>query len=152
MSCPDDLVYLDYRQSEHPDEPIPFAVPLTLEDAYGFEPVPDGLTPEEESRVLGGQANIWTEHMDSPRTVDYYAFPGCARSPKRCGAAATATSPNSATAWKQHTCPGSTPSAWSTARTRDRCRGQTRPGIEGRPATRAAWAEMINELVAHIRT
>jgi hexosaminidase len=25
--------------------------------------------------VLGGQANIWTEHMESARRVDYMAFP-----------------------------------------------------------------------------
>jgi hexosaminidase len=75
VSCPDHTVYLDYRQSESPDEPIPVAVPLTLEDAYGFEPVPEGLTEEQAARVRGGQANLWTEHIDSPRMVDYYAFP-----------------------------------------------------------------------------
>jgi len=25
--------------------------------------------------VLGGQANVWTEHADSPRAVDYLVFP-----------------------------------------------------------------------------
>ncbi|WP_189335375.1 beta-N-acetylhexosaminidase [Actinoplanes ianthinogenes] len=75
VACPDDLVYLDYRQSESPDEPIPVAIPLTLRDVYAFEPVPAQLTPEQARHVLGGQANIWTEHADSPRAVDYLAFP-----------------------------------------------------------------------------
>jgi hexosaminidase len=75
VSCPDHTVYLDYRQSELPTEPIPVAIPLTLEDTYGFEPVPEGLTPEQAARVRGGQANLWTEHIDSPRMIDYYAFP-----------------------------------------------------------------------------
>lgn len=75
VSCPDQSVYLDYRQSESSDEPIPVAIPLTLEDTYGFEPVPDGLTQEQAARVLGGQANLWTEHIDSPRMVDFYVFP-----------------------------------------------------------------------------
>ncbi|MFC4242337.1 beta-N-acetylhexosaminidase [Gryllotalpicola reticulitermitis] len=73
--CPDDVVYLDYRQSELPDEPIPVAIVLTVADVYAFDPIPEGLTPEQQRHVLGGQANIWTEHMDSPRTVDYFAFP-----------------------------------------------------------------------------
>lgn len=95
VSCPDHSAYLDYRQSELPDEPIPVSIPLTLEDTYGFEPIPDGLTPDQAARVLGGQANLWTEHIDSPRMIDYYAFPACARSPRRCGPTASATSPNS---------------------------------------------------------
>ncbi|WP_363326013.1 beta-N-acetylhexosaminidase [uncultured Pseudokineococcus sp.] len=76
VACPDDLVYLDYRQSELPNEPIPVATPLTVEDVYtNFEPVPPQLSPDEARHVLGGQANVWTEHADSPRTVDYLVFP-----------------------------------------------------------------------------
>ncbi|MEV4345192.1 beta-N-acetylhexosaminidase [Actinoplanes sp. NPDC049596] len=75
VACPDDLAYLDYRQSERPDEPIPVSIPLTLRDVYALDPVPPGLTPDEARHVLGGQANIWTEHADSPRTVDYLVFP-----------------------------------------------------------------------------
>ncbi len=75
VACPDDVVYLDYRQSELPDEPIPVSIPLTVDDVYAFEPVPPELTAEQARHVLGGQATIWTEHADSPRTVDYLAFP-----------------------------------------------------------------------------
>ncbi len=75
VSCPDTSVYLDYRQSDDPGEPTPVGIRLTAEDVYGFEPVPDGLTPAEAAHVLGGQANLWTEHMESARRVDYMAFP-----------------------------------------------------------------------------
>ncbi|MGN6743803.1 MAG: beta-N-acetylhexosaminidase [Amnibacterium sp.] len=75
VSCPDDVVYLDYRQSDSPDEPIPVSIVLTLEDVYGFDPVPQELTEAEAKHILGGQVNIWTEHMDTPRTVDYLVFP-----------------------------------------------------------------------------
>ncbi|BCY09598.1 beta-N-acetylhexosaminidase [Actinoplanes sp. L3-i22] len=75
VACPDDQVYLDYRQSDSPDEPIPVSIPLTVADVYAFDPVPAELTPDEARHVLGGQANLWTEHADSPRTVDYLAFP-----------------------------------------------------------------------------
>ena len=66
VACPDVRLYLDYRQSEDPGEPTPVGTLLTLEDVYAYEP-PAG--------VLGAQANIWTEHMESLRRVEYMAFP-----------------------------------------------------------------------------
>jgi hexosaminidase len=75
VSCPDISVYLDYRQSDDPGEPTPVGTRLTLEDVYAFRPVPPGLTDEEAAHVLGGQANVWTEHMDSARQIDYMTYP-----------------------------------------------------------------------------
>lgn len=75
VACPDELVYLNFRPSELAEEPIPVGPPLSLEKAYSFNPIPSGLTAEEESLILGGQANLWTEQIDSPRTLDYFAFP-----------------------------------------------------------------------------
>ncbi|MDX8143594.1 beta-N-acetylhexosaminidase [Lentzea sp. BCCO 10_0061] len=75
VMCPEQHVYLDYRQSESPDEPIPVGTVTTLEDVYAWDPVPEGLTGAEPGRLLGAQANIWTEHLDSARRVDYAAFP-----------------------------------------------------------------------------
>ncbi len=75
VACPDVSVYLDYRQSDDPGEPTPVGTRLTLADVYGFSPVPPGLTGAEAARVLGGQANVWTEHLESARRVDYMVFP-----------------------------------------------------------------------------
>ena len=75
VACPDDEVYLDYRQSDLPGEPIPVGFPLGVADVYAFEPVPAGLEENLVHHVLGGQANLWTEHLDSPRAVDYMMFP-----------------------------------------------------------------------------
>jgi hexosaminidase len=66
--CPEENVYLDHRQSDHPDEPIPVGYLRTLEDVYTYEPA---VGP----RVLGAQAQVWSEHLDNPRRVDYAAFP-----------------------------------------------------------------------------
>ena len=68
-------VYLDYRQSDEPGEPTPVGTLLSLAGVYAFDPVPAGLTAAEEALVIGGQANVWTEHMDSARRIDYMAFP-----------------------------------------------------------------------------
>ncbi len=75
VMCPERHVYLDYRQSDSPDEPIPVGTVLSLEDVYRYEPVPEALTGDEPGRVLGAQANLWTEHLDSARRLDYAAFP-----------------------------------------------------------------------------
>lgn len=68
VACPDTSVYLDYRQSDDPGEPTPVGTLLTLADVYAFE-------PPTADRLLGAQASVWTEHMESARRVDYMAYP-----------------------------------------------------------------------------
>ncbi|MFF5075921.1 beta-N-acetylhexosaminidase [Actinoplanes sp. NPDC000266] len=149
VACPDDLAYLDYRQSELPDEPIPVSIPLTLRDVYALDPVPPGLTEDEAKHVLGGQANIWTEHADSPRTVDYLVFP------RLCAIAEALWGPADrdfddferrlqhhllrldALGVEYRRADG--PRPW-----------QRRPGIPGRPDTREQRAAHIAQLVANI--
>ncbi|GHH69139.1 beta-N-acetylhexosaminidase [Kitasatospora indigofera] len=150
VSCPDDQVYLDYRQSEHPDEPIPFAVPLTLQDAYGFEPVPSGLSPHEAAHVLGGQANIWTEHMDNPRTVDYYAFPRLCAIAEALWSTGERDFDDFRTRLATHL-PRLEAIGVEYRRETGPLPWQTRPGIEGKPSTRLEWASFIDQLVAHIK-
>ncbi|MDH6609569.1 hexosaminidase [Streptomyces sp. SAI-208] len=75
VMCPEQYVYLDYRQDAGADEPVPIAYVRTLEDVYRFEPVPPQLTAEEAARVLGAQANVWTEVMEDQGRVDYQTFP-----------------------------------------------------------------------------
>ncbi|TDQ49291.1 beta-N-acetylhexosaminidase [Actinorugispora endophytica] len=75
VMCPTRTSYLDYRQSDSPDEPVPVGTVLSLADVYAAEPVPAELTEAEARHVLGAQVNVWTEHMDSPRVVDFMVFP-----------------------------------------------------------------------------
>ncbi|WP_412539449.1 beta-N-acetylhexosaminidase [Longispora sp. K20-0274] len=73
VACPDLSTYLDYRQSEHPDEPVPVGTVLTVDDVYAFDPA--ALAPDHPERILGAQCNVWTEHMPGTRAVDYMVFP-----------------------------------------------------------------------------
>nr|WP_153427136.1 beta-N-acetylhexosaminidase [Streptomyces alkaliphilus] len=75
VMCPQQHTYLDWRQSEDPEEPVPIAHARTLRDVHRFEPVPESLTEAEAARIIGVQANVWTETMDSARAVDYMVFP-----------------------------------------------------------------------------
>jgi hexosaminidase len=75
VACPDVNAYLDYRQSEDQREPTPVGTLLTLEDVYNFEPVPKGLKPEEAAHIVGAQVNVWVEHMENARRVEYMVYP-----------------------------------------------------------------------------
>ncbi|MFF4187778.1 beta-N-acetylhexosaminidase [Streptomyces sp. NPDC001691] len=75
VMCPEQFVYLDHRQAGGEDEPMPIGYVRTLEDVYRFEPLPPRLAPEAAARVLGTQANVWTEVMENQSRVDYQVFP-----------------------------------------------------------------------------
>lgn len=75
VMCPEHRLYLDHRQAEGDDEPIPVGFVTTLRAVYDFQPLPPGIEPDFPGRLLGAQANIWTEHLDSPRGVQYAAYP-----------------------------------------------------------------------------
>ncbi|PWV58063.1 beta-N-acetylhexosaminidase [Nocardiopsis sp. L17-MgMaSL7] len=75
IMAPTATSYLDYKQSERPDEPVPVGTLLRVEDVYAGDPVPADLTEEEARHVLGGQVNLWSEHIDNARRLDYMVFP-----------------------------------------------------------------------------
>lgn len=68
--------YLDYYQAaDQTGEPLAICGCLTLEMVYGFEPIPDELTPDEAKHIIGVQGQVWTEYMQTPTKVEYMAFP-----------------------------------------------------------------------------
>lgn len=79
VMCPEQRLYLDHRQADGGQEPVPVGYVTSLETVYGFEPLPPGISAETASaypgRLLGAQGNIWTEHLDSPRRVQFAAYP-----------------------------------------------------------------------------
>lgn len=72
--CPDLWTYFDYRQSDDPAEPIPVGTVLSLEEVASFDPV-SASSPALRDRVIGVQANVWTEHLDTRHRLDYAVFP-----------------------------------------------------------------------------
>ncbi|MCT2591278.1 beta-N-acetylhexosaminidase [Streptomyces sp. N2-109] len=76
VMCPEQQVYLDHRQDGGADEPVPIGFVRTLSDVYHFEPVPPQLAgTERAARVLGTQANMWSEVTEDRQRVDYQLFP-----------------------------------------------------------------------------
>ncbi|HMQ03563.1 MAG TPA: family 20 glycosylhydrolase [Pyrinomonadaceae bacterium] len=75
IMTPTDFVYFDYGQGDPAYEPLNIGSYVPLSKVYSFEPVPPELTAEEAKYILGGQANIWTEYIETPQQVEYMAFP-----------------------------------------------------------------------------
>jgi hexosaminidase len=71
-------LYFDNRQSSLPTEvPGRFNI-VSLEDVYRFEPRDPTLDESARRHVLGVQANLWTEHMQTEDRVQWMAWPRAA--------------------------------------------------------------------------
>jgi len=90
--APEQYLYLNHRASDRSDEPVPVGYLRRTEDVYAFDTsllaeVPgadafetaqggiDQVASPSTGRVLGMQAQVWTEFLDDARRVDYAAFP-----------------------------------------------------------------------------
>lgn len=70
-------LYLDYAQSDNrDDEPyIGFGPTLVLEKVYNYNPVPKQLTSEEAQYIVGAQANMWSNYINTPAHFEYMTYP-----------------------------------------------------------------------------
>jgi len=74
MSPSSDL-YLDYLQTDSPDEPPGRPAMVTLQQVYEFEPVPAALPASQRHHILGVQANLWTEHTRTFARLQHHMYP-----------------------------------------------------------------------------
>lgn len=75
VMTPTSHCYFDYYQSENDQEPLAIGGFLPLEKVYHFNPIPEELTINESSYILGAQGNIWTEYIRTEKHLEYMAFP-----------------------------------------------------------------------------
>jgi hexosaminidase len=71
VMTPWDFCYLDLYQGESTVEPPTYGI-CRLKDSYTYDPVPDSV---DESLILGGQGNLWTESVPNFRQVEYMTWP-----------------------------------------------------------------------------
>lgn len=64
VMSPTSHCYFDYSYNQ-----------ISTEQVYGYEPVPDVLSPEEGARILGGQYNVWTERIATIDRCEELQFP-----------------------------------------------------------------------------
>ena len=93
VMAPSNVLYLDYLQTDSPNETPGRPATITLKQVYAFEPVPAALAADKRAHILGLQANVWTEHMRSFARVEHAIFPRIA------ALAETAWSPQTAKDW-----------------------------------------------------
>ncbi|MEQ7800362.1 family 20 glycosylhydrolase [Pedobacter sp. ASV1-7] len=75
VMSPNTYMYFDYYQGEHHMEPYAYGNLLPIQKVYGYEPVPSELNNAEKKYIKGVQANVWTEYIHSPESVEYMLFP-----------------------------------------------------------------------------
>ncbi|MBW1654104.1 glycoside hydrolase family 20 protein [Flavobacterium quisquiliarum] len=76
IMTPSSHVYFDYYQStDAVSEPLAIGGFTNIERVYSFEPIPNGLTEAEKKLVIGAQANLWREYIDSDAQTEYMVLP-----------------------------------------------------------------------------
>jgi hexosaminidase len=76
--APDPKLYFDHRQSSLSTEPPGRLAIVSLEDVYRFEPHDSQLSETQQRHILGLQADLWTEHMQTEQRVEWMALPRAA--------------------------------------------------------------------------
>jgi hexosaminidase len=68
-------LYFDHTQSKSSQEPLSIGGFAPLEKAYNYDPIPSVLNTEQQKRVIGVQANLWTEYIATTGKAEYMLLP-----------------------------------------------------------------------------
>lgn len=75
IMTPGSHVYFDHAQLRKEDS-LTIGGYTPIQKTYGYEPIPKELdTTSYAKYVLGAQANVWTEYLQYPTSVEYQVFP-----------------------------------------------------------------------------
>ncbi len=75
VMTPGSHCYFDHYQGPQSEEPLAWGGFTTLSKVYEFDPIVEGMSPEEAAHVLGGQANLWSEYIPTESHSQYMMFP-----------------------------------------------------------------------------
>lgn len=75
VMMPYHYTYFDFYQSAPGLEKYITYAPLYLDTVYAFEPTPAGISDEETKHILGVQACMWTENIETADRVEYMLLP-----------------------------------------------------------------------------
>jgi hexosaminidase len=96
IMAPNNVLYFNRSQSSDPGQPpAPRRALITLEHVYNYDPVPSGLTPDQEKLILGAEACLWTERLNRSDWLETMTYP------RLCALAEVDWSPKAARDWNQ---------------------------------------------------
>ncbi len=73
---PNDYLYLNKPNTDLPEEPLGQGkVPITLQQVYFYDPMPSGLTVEQQEHILGPHGCLWTEFIAEKDHAEYMLLP-----------------------------------------------------------------------------
>lgn len=75
VMTPNGYLYLDYYQTYGEKQPRAIGGYVPLEKVYSYDPIPKELSQESRRHILGVQANLWTEYVESEKQMWYMLFP-----------------------------------------------------------------------------
>lgn len=76
IQTPGKPFYFDHFQSKDPKDSLAISGYNPLEAVYNYQIVPEAVKAAGLShKIIGAQANVWTEYMGYPTKVDYMVFP-----------------------------------------------------------------------------
>lgn len=74
VMTPGKPLYFDHYQYNPEEEPVAIGGFNSLADVYAFNPV-EGVPAEYHAYILGAQANVWTEYMETSDHVEHMVQP-----------------------------------------------------------------------------
>ncbi len=74
IMTPGGWMYFDHSQSKNEDS-VTIGGYTPLQKVYEYNPIPAALPSDKAKYVLGAQANVWTEYLKYPSTIEYMIFP-----------------------------------------------------------------------------
>jgi len=79
IMTPIDCLYLNfYQTSDTVGEPMAFDGYCPLTRLYNYDPVPEGLSPEQRNCIIGVQGNLWSEYFSEWNVAQYMFLPRAA--------------------------------------------------------------------------
>lgn len=67
--------YFDHYQGPMDTEPLAWGGNTPVSKVYQFDPIVDSMSEEQAKHVLGGQANLWAEHITTESHSEYMIYP-----------------------------------------------------------------------------
>ena len=75
IMTPGETCYLDFTQDAPFKEPVSIGGYTPLKKVYLYDPLEQGISPEEAKHLLGLQGNLWSEYVTEDSHAEYMYYP-----------------------------------------------------------------------------